>query len=157
MKSLASWMLTMFMVLFWIFRIVVSITYTFGIELGIEPLNVNFEIILLFITLLCLVLVIKRKLIGGILYFLSMGAYFGMDVYRVVMNIINGESNIMNFTSVVISLIGVALPFAVLMDLIMDKSRMAKPKDKKTDWFYKNKEFDRELDERADKNNYRIN
>lgn len=26
---------------------------------------------------------------------------------------------------------------------------------KKTDWFYKNEEFDRKLDDRADKNNYR--
>ena len=29
------------------------------------------------------------------------------------------------------------------------------PKDKKTDWFYDNEQFDRKLDERADKNNYR--
>jgi len=27
--------------------------------------------------------------------------------------------------------------------------------DKQTDWFYKNKEYDRKLDERADKNQYR--
>ena len=42
-----------------------------------------------------------------------------------------------------------------LFDLIIDKSRKANPKDKKTDWFYKNEQFDRKLDERADKNNYR--
>ena len=29
------------------------------------------------------------------------------------------------------------------------------PKDKKTDWFYTNEQYDRQLDERADKNNYR--
>ena len=27
--------------------------------------------------------------------------------------------------------------------------------DKKTDWFYKNEQFDRKMDDRADKNNYR--
>ena len=57
--------------------------------------------------------------------------------------------------SMLVSLIGVALPLAVLIDLLLDKQRKANPKDKKTDWFYKNEKFDRELDERADKNNYR--
>ena len=54
-----------------------------------------------------------------------------------------------------IALLGVALPIAVLLDLLLDKNRKAHPKDKKTDWFYKNEKFDRKLDERADKNNYR--
>ena len=44
---------------------------------------------------------------------------------------------------------------AVLLDLLLDKNRKENPKDKKTDWFYKNEEFDRKLDDRADKNNYR--
>ena len=32
---------------------------------------------------------------------------------------------------------------------------MGTSEDKKTVWFYGNKEYDRQLDERADKNNYR--
>ena len=43
----------------------------------------------------------------------------------------------------------------VLLDLLMDKNRKNHPKDKKTDWFYDNEQFDRKMDERADKNNYR--
>jgi len=39
--------------------------------------------------------------------------------------------------------------------LLLDKGRKANPKDKKTDWFYNNEQFDRKLDERSDKNNYR--
>ena len=35
-----------------------------------------------------------------------------------------------------------------------DKNKKTNPKDKKTDWFYKNEQFDRKLDERADKNNF---
>ena len=38
---------------------------------------------------------------------------------------------------------------------LLDKNRKLNPKDKKTDWFYQNEEFDRKLDDRADKNNYR--
>ena len=41
------------------------------------------------------------------------------------------------------------------LDKNPDKNRKAHPKDKKTDWFYKNEQYDRKLDERADKNNYR--
>ena len=54
-----------------------------------------------------------------------------------------------------ISLIGVILPIAVLFDLKIDKNRKANPVDKKTDWYYKDEKYDREMDERADKNNYR--
>ena len=54
-----------------------------------------------------------------------------------------------------VSFIGVILPVAVLLDLLVDKGRKANPKDKKTDWFYTNEEFDRQMDERADKNNYK--
>ena len=40
-------------------------------------------------------------------------------------------------------------------DVNVNKDKKDNPKDKKTDWFYKNEQFDREKDERADKNNYR--
>lgn len=43
-----------------------------------------------------------------------------------------------------------------MFDLILDKNRKAHPVDKKTDWFYKNKDFDRQYDERADKNQYKF-
>ena len=56
---------------------------------------------------------------------------------------------------IAISIIGIILPIAVLADLLLDKGRKANPKDKKTDWFYNNEQFDRKLDERSDKNNYR--
>ena len=62
---------------------------------------------------------------------------------------------ITDYTGMVISLIGLIIPVAVLLDLLADKNRKAHPKDKKTDWFYKNEAYDRKFDERADKNNYR--
>ena len=60
-----------------------------------------------------------------------------------------------DYTALIISLIGIILPLAVILDLLADKNRKAHPTDKKTDWFYKNEEYDRKLDDRADKNNYR--
>ena len=58
-------------------------------------------------------------------------------------------------TNMIFSMLGIIIALAVLIDLLLDKNRKANPKDKKTDWFYKNEQFDRELDDRADKNNYR--
>lgn len=155
MKSLASYLLVMFMAMFWAFRIVVAFTFTLGIEIGFEPLSLNIEIILLFVTLLCMILVIKRKLLGALIYLISYGMYFGVDLYNNVMPIIDGSANLMSYTSTMISFIAMIIPIAVLFELLLDKNRKAHPVDKKTDWFYKNEQYDRKLDERADKNNYR--
>ena len=59
------------------------------------------------------------------------------------------------YTDIFFSLIAVILPIVAVFDILFDKSRKANPKDKKTDWFYKNEQYDRKLDERSDKNNYR--
>lgn len=52
-------------------------------------------------------------------------------------------------------LYGVIIAFCVFFDLMVNKLRKRDPKDKKTDWFFQNKEYDRKLDDRADKNQYR--
>ena len=36
--------------------------------MGMVPMNETFEIAILFATLLCLVLIVKRKLVGSLLY-----------------------------------------------------------------------------------------
>lgn len=158
MKNFSTWILVMFMVMFWASRIFVALAaqmhWDFG---GIVPLNQNMEVILLFVVLLCLILVIKRKIIGGLLYLLSYGIYFGTDIANNIQNILNAMENIdINlYINLFMSIIGTALPIAVMLDLLLDKNRKNHPKDKKTDWFYANEKFDRKLDERADKNNYR--
>ena len=69
MKNLSTWLLVMFMGMFWIFRVVVAVTYQMGIDFGgIRPLNMNFEIILLFLTLICMIFIVKRKIIGALIY-----------------------------------------------------------------------------------------
>lgn len=155
MKNFASYLLVMFMVIFWICRVVIAFTYSMGIEFGIEPLNIRMEIILLFVALLCMILVVKRKLLGAILYVIAYGSYFGVNIYNIVEEILENTGTIFDYTTVMVSFIGMIIPIAVLFDILLDKNRKAHPKDKKTDWFYTNKKFDRILDERADKNNYR--
>lgn len=159
MKNFSTWLLLTFMVLFWIFRIVVAVTSELGIEFGgIVPLNTQMEIILLFVVLLCILLIVKRKILGALIYLLSYGIYFGTDLIKNINVMLVGQSDYFSldiYINTFISLIGVAIPVAILFDLLLDKNRKAHPKDKKTDWFYSNKDYDRKLDERADKNNYR--
>ena len=94
MKNFSTWLVVLFMAMFWVFRVIVALMAQLNLDFGgITPLNSQLEIILLFVVLVCIILVAKRKLICGLI--------------------------------------------------------------KKTDWFYKNDEFDREFDDRADKNNYR--
>lgn len=155
MKSISSYLLVMFMAMFWFFRIIVAFTSTMGIDIGFVPMNINMEIILLFVVIPCMILVAKRKLLGGVLYIIAYGAYFGVDLYNIVIGIINGSTTLVEYSKAIVSFIGIVLPIAVLFNLLFDKARMANPVDKKTDWFYKNEEFDRKMDERADKNQYR--
>ena len=155
MKIFSTWMLVMVMVMFWVFRVIVAVMPEFGTTLGgIAPLNQNLEIILSFVVLVCIVLIVRRKLIGALIYLLAYGMYFGVDVINNIQTVLNGAS-METALNVFISIIGIILPIAVLADLLLDKGRKANPKDKKTDWFYNNEQFDRKLDERSDKNNYR--
>ena len=155
MKNFSTWMLVMFMVMFWVFRVIVAVMPELGTTLGgIAPLNQNLEIILSFVALVCIVLIVRRKLIGALIYLLAYGMYFGVDVINNIQTVLNGAS-METALNVFISIIGIILPIAVLADLLLDKGRKANPKDKKTDWFYNNEQFDRKLDERSDKNNYR--
>ena len=159
MRNLSTYLLVIFMVMFWIFRIMVTFMYELGSDFaGIIPLNKTLEIVLLFVVLLCIILIAKRKMIGALIYLLSYGLYFGTDLTTKISMIFEDmtqEITMGTSLSMFVSLIGVALPLAVLIDLLLDKQRKANPKDKKTDWFYKNEAFDRKLDDRADKNNYR--
>ncbi len=155
MRSMPSYLLLIFMVMFWIFRIVVAFTSSLAIDIGFTPINMNFEIILLFVTLVSIALVGKRMLVGAIIYLISYGLYFGVDLYNIVMQIMQAQTTVTDYSNTLASFIGVVLPLAVFFNMLMDKNRTNHPVDKKTDWFYKNDEYDRKLDERADKNEYR--
>lgn len=157
MKKFSTYLLVMFMIIFWIVRIVVTLASELGKDfLGMVPMNEVFEIVILFATLLCLILIVKRKLVGSLLYLTLHAIYFGGDVTNKMSIIANNHPlTLTQSTELLFSILGIILPLAVLVDLLLDKNRKDNPKDKKTDWFYKNEEFDRKLDDRADKNNYR--
>ncbi len=156
MTSFGSILLLLFMIMFWGFRVVVAFTSSIGIDMGFQIINMNMEIILLFAVFICILLVSKKKLIGAIAYLILHGMYFGVDLYNSLLPVINGEPLAMNnVLNVLVSFIAIILPIAILFNILIERNRMAHPVDKKTDWFYKNEQFDRKLDERADQNQYR--
>ena len=155
MKNLTTYLFVMFMAMFWVFRIVVAFCYNLGIEFITKPMDLNFEIVLLFLTLISMILVIKRSVLGGIIYLIGNGLYFGTIIYNLI-PIINSGATIQNYMNLMFAAIGIAIPLFVLFDLLLDKNRKVHPVDKKTDWFYKNKEYDRKFDERADRNEYKF-
>ena len=155
MKTLANYLLAMFMLMYWVFRIIVVYMAGIGKEFIVRPINYNIEVVILFITLVCMILVVKRKAIGGIIYVLVYGGYFGVDIFQKVMLMIqSGSYEVSGLSDIFFSAIGMILALAVMIDLLSD--HMKKPDDKKTEWFFANKDYDRKLDDRADKNNYKL-
>lgn len=157
MKNMSSWLIAIFIMIYWAFRVVVAVTGSLGVDFVVAPIDNNIEVALLFVVLLCIPFIFKRKIIGAIIYLGAYGWYFGRGLIENIMKMMDTQATLsmQTYTDMFFALIGIALPILALFDILLDKNRTNNPKDKKTDWFYKNEEYDRKLDERADKNNYR--
>ena len=158
--SFGTLLIVMFMVMFWIFRAIVVACTQFSINLiGIVSYTPSIEIAISFITFICILVVIKRNIIGGLAYFLIYGMYYGQHLFNSLISIANGGTLTMDLSAnLVCDLMAVALAFFCLFDIILYKNRKAHPKDEKTDWYFNNKDYDEELkkrDSREDKNEYK--
>lgn len=156
MTTLFSYLLTFLGIIFWIFRAIVAICYQMEKDFFAQPLNETMEIVVLFATLPCILLVIKRNLIGAAAYFGIYGAYFGTSLYEAFMNIQEVGYTVVNSADLICLLIGVLIPLFTFLDVLLNKHRGNFGADKKTRWFYTNEKYDREFDERADRNQYRL-
>ncbi len=155
MKNLSSWLIAIFAFLFWGFRAVATTLYAMGREVVLTPMDMTMEIVLLFITFICICFIPKRKMLAVTIYLVAHICYYGIYVYQNVVAVISDSASLDLYTNILVALVGVVISIAAFFDVLLDKSRKANPMDKKTDWFYKNKDYDRKLDERADKNQYR--
>ena len=155
MKNFSSWLIAMFAFMFWGVRLIGTVMYSLGSDFIFKPSNLTMEVVLLFITFVCICFIVKRKLLASIIYLIGHFVYYGPTFFEHIMSIMNGTLSIDGYMTTFIEFIGLMIPIAAVFDVLLDKNRKAHPTDKKTDWFYKNEEFDRKLDDRADKNNYR--
>ena len=154
--SVFSYLITILGILFWIFRAIVTALYTSGISFIIMPLNVSFEIALIFATIPCMIFVLKRNIIGAAFYVAIYVSYFGTAIYN-TFNHVSDTLNVYGTLELIIAIIGIAIPVLTFIDILFNKYR--KPvinKNSKTDWYYNNKKYDRQYDERADRNQYKI-
>ena len=103
--------------IFWIFRVIVMIMYTTGTKLPIAPMNVTFEIVLLFITFVCIILIAKRKMLGAVIYLIAQCAYFGVDAYKNIETIIETQPQTTTYISLFISTIAVIIPVLAVMNI----------------------------------------
>ena len=75
-----GYMVTTFAGIFWLFRVVVTMMFTGESAFPVQPMNMTIEIVLLFVTFACIILIAKRKMFGAIIYLLAHCAYFGVDI-----------------------------------------------------------------------------
>ena len=155
MKNFSSWLIAMFAFMFWAFRLIGTTLYSIGNEFMFVPTNMAMEVALLFITFICICFMVKRKLLAAVIYLIAHFIYYGPVFAQHFMQLIQNTLPIELYMSTLFELFALGLALAALFDVLLDKNRKAHPTDKKTDWFYKNKDYDRKLDDRADKNNYR--
>ncbi len=162
MSNFSTWLIAIFAIMFWLFRAIVALCEQFSIDLlGLVTYDFNLEIIICFAIIVCIVLIIKRKMIGSLLYLLIYGTYFGEHLLTNVMSILQNQSTLTIDLSMnlICDVIGIFLPIFAVLDMLVDKSRKVNPIDKKTDWYFKNEKYDEELkarDKREDKNEYKF-
>lgn len=157
MKSLFSYLITFMAVIYWIFRVIVSLMYSMGKEFLCQPLDPTIEIFILFLTIPSIIFVIRRNVIAATLYFGMYAAYFGTILFNSLIGMPAEQETLSynDFTSIAFSALGILIPFLVFADVVIQKCRF-QPTDKNTDWYYENDKYDREFDERADRNQYKI-
>ena len=61
MTSLFSYLLTFFGIVFWFFRAIATLLYQLDMEFFAKPINLTFEITVLFATLPCILFVVKSS------------------------------------------------------------------------------------------------
>ena len=158
MKNVSSWLLVFFIGIFWMFRIAVTLSSQFGGDFGgFIVFDNTLEIGLLFFTLLCLILILKRVIWGGILYFIANCLYFGgYIVNNFFPALLNPEGiDMIVLQNSIVGILGIVLALCAIIDIAAQKVTAKHFTDNKTDWYFNNEKYDREMDERADKNQYR--
>lgn len=155
MKSLSSYFIMIIAVMYWVFRVIVSLMYAMGKDFICQPLDANLEIAILFLTIPSIIFAIRRNLIAATLYFGMYAAYFGTILYNGLTGEVGATLTTTDSTSLFITGLGVIIPLFVFLDIVLQKSRFHTP-DRKTDWYFENEKYDREFDKRADRNQYKI-
>ena len=154
MRTMSNYLIIMFSIMLFIFRLIVVFTSTMGIEFIVEPINVNYEIALLFIMIISIILMSKNKLSGAIILTVASIAYYGPSLLGQVTSLSSGVG-LDSVMQTMVSLVCIVIPIFAFFIIAFAKEQEKRPVDKKTDFFYKTDKYDIKYDERADRNNYK--
>ena len=153
--ELISYLFSMFAVFFWLFRLVISFAPNVNWNLPVVSANPTVEIILLFISLVGLIGIFKRKIFFTSMYLASFFAYYGYEIFNIISKSQESFSN-MEMQNLAIYAVGILIALINFFDVLLNKERKGSTKDTKLDWYYDEGKFEREKDERVDQNRYRI-
>ena len=150
--ELISYMVNMFAIMFWLFRVYVALMISGGSEIPFTTPGIEMEIAVIFITLISIFMIFRRNLIFASIY---LGTYFAFFTYGIAL--MNGNiSTNKQLLNAMVMIAGIIIALLNFLDVMFNKNRKGSTKDNKTDWFYATDKYEREFDERADRNQYKI-
>ena len=150
--ELLSYMVNMFAIMFWLFRVYVALMISGGSEIPFTTPGIEMEIAVIFITLISIFMIFRRNLIFASIY---LGTYFAFFTYGIAL--MNGNiSTNTQLLNAMLMILGILIALLNFLDVMFNKNRKGSTKDNKTDWFYATDKYEREFDERADRNQYKI-
>ena len=150
--ELISYMVNMFAIMFWLFRVYVALMISGGSEIPFTTPGIEMEIAVIFITLISIFMIFRRNLIFASIY---LGTYFAFFTYGIAL--MNGNiSTNKQLLNAMVMIAGIIIALLNFLDVMFNKNRKGSTKDNKTDWFYATDKYEREYDERADRNQYKI-
>jgi len=145
-------MVNMFAIMFWLFRVYVALMISGGSEIPFTTPGIEMEIAVIFITLISIFMIFRRNLIFASIY---LGTYFAFFTYGIAL--MNGNiSTNTQLLNAMLMILGILIALLNFLDVMFNKNRKGSTKDNKTDWFYATDKYEREFDERADRNQYKI-
>ena len=156
MKELSSWLITILLFINWFLRLFGAINSVTPMvdDFFVSPSNQVVEVILLFGFLILIPFIFKRKIWAALILFGGYVYYLGGDLVSKISQM--STLNLTQQSGLIFDVIGIVLSLFAVIDILLDIKRTKNPVDKKTDWYYKGDQYDRKLDDRADKNNYRM-
>lgn len=154
MNALFSFLLLFLAIIYWGFRVIVCLMATMQLEYFTVPYNTTFEIVMLFAIVACMVLIVKRNIVGPTVYLGLAFAYFGSSLYERFMA--GASLDIISSSEVILEICGILIPLLMFFDILTNKNKMNFAEARKTEWYFGTDKYDRQYDERADRNQYKM-
>lgn len=76
MRTMSNYLAILFSIMLFVFRLIVVFTAIFGIEFIVQPISIQYELFLLLVMIVSIILIVKNKMTGAIIFLISSLAYY---------------------------------------------------------------------------------